>query len=174
MEIKTVGVDKLFSLGNYNNERISMTATVSEGENADSVVAKLFLKVTSIEDMFSTYRKIVDQTDDSERRIAMQNERVENLKREITDMKIKIDELNDIVNKGGDVSEERLNHACRSKSYKDLKEKLQSEQDQLSYYQTAFAKYKEIRDTIKQRITEGVFNTDGLDIPVLPTESRYY
>lgn len=56
MEIKTVSVDKLFSLGNYNNERISLTADISKGESAEGVVAQLFLKITSIEDVFSMYR----------------------------------------------------------------------------------------------------------------------
>jgi predicted RNase H-like nuclease (RuvC/YqgF family) len=174
MEIKTVGVDKLFSLGNYNNERISMTANISEGENAEAVTAQLFLKITSIEDFFSMYRKVIDETDSVERQICHLNGRIEITQSELGKMKITLEELNEAINKGGDVTEERLNHACRSKSYKQVKEQLEREQAEREAYKKALDELKTLRSTLKERITKGVFNTDGLNVPIIPNESVYY
>lgn len=174
MEIKSVTVEKLFSLERYNNERIGLTANISEGENANKAVAQLFLQITGIEDVFAIYRKVIDQTEEAERKVNYYTSRVDNVKEEMAKMKISMEELTEIINKGGDVSDERLKHACHAKSYKDVKEQLEREQKTLADAQTQLTELKTLKDTIKSRIAEGVFNTDGLKVPYIRSESEYY
>ncbi|MEM3617282.1 MAG: hypothetical protein QXJ31_05150 [Candidatus Bathyarchaeia archaeon] len=59
MKIKEVRIEKLFSLENYNNERIGFVAEVEEGENADAVAGQLFLKIMNVEDCLQTYRDVL-------------------------------------------------------------------------------------------------------------------
>lgn len=174
MEIKTVTVDKLFSLGNYCNERIGFTANIAESEDPQAAAAQLFLKITQVEDFFNMYRQVIDETNRAENSIVHLKRRIENTTAEVGRMKITIEELNATIAQGGDVTEERLNHACRSKSYKQVKEQLDRETTELSAYEQALTELKSLRDTLKGRIAQGVFNTDGLTVPQLRSESEYY
>jgi hypothetical protein len=174
MEIKQVSVDKLFSLGNYNNERIGLTANLSDGEDAGKAIAQLFLQITGIEDVFAMYRRAIDETEEATRRVESWKCRIENTKCELGKMKISMEELTAIISKGGEVADERLQHACRSKSYKDVKEQLEKEQKHLADNEKTLIEIKTLKEELKRRISEGVFNTDGLSVPLIPNESVYY
>lgn len=58
MQITRVAYEACFNLGNYENEKIRIEATIAEGENSDDVIAALRDKVKtaalpSREDLFS-------------------------------------------------------------------------------------------------------------------------
>lgn len=173
MDIKTVSVDKLFTLGNYCNERIGLTANVAEGESAELVASQLFLKITNIEDVFATYRNLISHIEMVEEQLHHSETQLTYSERELADMKISIDKLNEIISKGGEVSDERLQHACKSKSYKDVKATVESNRESVESKRQLLADLKTIKTTIQDRITKGNFSLEGLDIPVIKREAFY-
>ena len=173
MRIKEVGYDRLYSFGKYENERFHFLAEVNEGESADKVLAELFLKVCSIEDCLQAYRDLLGVIEWYRRRVADKNKEIAQISSEIADLKVKIDEITQAIREGRADYDMRLRHACDRDSYKRLKEGLAESQKELMKYEAKLKKAVELKNTLLNRIKEGNFSLEGLEIERIPSEYYY-
>ena len=60
MRIKEVEYSRLFSFGNYQNERIGFKAEIDENENPDAALGQLFLRVLNLNKVFQRHREILE------------------------------------------------------------------------------------------------------------------
>lgn len=109
-KIKTVTYERLYSLSNYNNEKISFTATVDDGENQDIVLGQLFHKAMEVHKFFAYYRSVFQDVDRVCGRVHDYEVRIINIEREIENQKVTIAELAESLKKG-EVTE-KMRHAC--------------------------------------------------------------
>lgn len=163
MEIKTVTYGRLFSLGNYHNERIEFTATLSPEDDAGKALGTLFKKVTDAEKLLSFYRQVLSHVESVLGEIAHVQLNIASQETQIAQTKISIQELTEKISKGED--DVRLRHACNSTSLKDLEQQLQDWKDRLREAlkrQTAIDGYLK---KVEERIENGQFSTEGLEQP---------
>jgi DNA repair exonuclease SbcCD ATPase subunit len=169
MKVKEVYFEKLFSLEKYCNERIGFRAEVSENENPDKVAGELFFKIVEIEDCLNAYRNVLTDIDIVSRRIAERKHDIIHIKKEMADLKTSIEELARLSEKG-DV-DAKLRHACDSRSYKQLSEQLENYENELAELNEKHKKLIAIREELRNRFKNGVFNLHGIDYPIKLTES---
>jgi DNA repair exonuclease SbcCD ATPase subunit len=162
--IKEVKFEKLFSLEKYHNEKIGCTAIVNDGENADKTMADIILKVMDVEDCLSTYRELLSREERANYEVKSTENSIENLEDQIKTMKVKIEEITQAVKKGADV-DERLHHACSSRSYKELKEQLNTYKDRLKKEAVIAEVAMKNRIALRERIKVGNFSLEGIDVP---------
>jgi chromosome segregation ATPase len=170
MTIKEVKFEKLFSLERYHNEKIGYTAQINDGENADKTMAELILKVMDVEDCLATYREIVSIQERADSNVENTENCIQQLQDQIKSMKVKIEEITEAVKKGGDVGE-RLQHACSSRNYKESKQQLESYKTQLKIQKDTATKATQKRAELRERIKQGNFNLEGIDVPKLNRRS---
>jgi chromosome segregation ATPase len=161
MKVKEVYFEKLFSLEKYCNERIGFRAEVSENENPDKVAGELFFKIMEIEDCLNAYRNVLTDVDIVSRRIAERQHDIIRIKKEMADLKTSIEELARLSEKG-DV-DAKLRHACNQRSYKQLSEQLQNYENELAELNEKHKKRIAIKEELRNRIKNGVFNFHDLD-----------
>ena len=162
MRIKEVQYQRLFTLGNYNNERIGFVAEVNENEDANKVLGELFFKVLDVEDCLETYRFLL-------RRIININEQIEHTERDIArtqsriaELKVTIDELVEKIKKGD--YDARLRHACEPESLKTLNERLEDYKNLLEKQNRERKELQQKLNELAERIKNGNFSLEGLEI----------
>lgn len=162
--IKEVKFEKLFSLEKYHNEKIGCTAIVNDGESADKTMANIILKVMDVEDCLSTYRELLSIEERATYEVKSTTQSIENTEDQIKTMKVKIEEITQAVKKGGDV-DERLQHACSSRSYKELKEQLSNYKERLKKQSVVADQAMKNRIALREQIKAGNFSLEGIDVP---------
>ena len=170
MKIKEVYFEKLFSLEKYNNERIGLHAEVEQGEDADKVIGELNMKIVDVEDCLETYRRLLLGIDYSSRQFDDTQTTIRHTKERMKDMKLTIEQLA-LQGEKGDI-DARLRHACERDSYKRLSESLAGNEEVLEEIDKKMKQLIKIKDTLKQRIKDGIFKIDDLNIPKI--QQRYY
>ena len=167
MQIKTVHYERLFTLGNYQNEKIGFSADLHKHDNAEAVLGQLFGKVTESEHFLCIFRNAIDEEESMSQRIDRQKCRVANSEQQIQQMKISMTELAEKLQKGtGDV-DDHLRHACSGTSLKGLTAQLNLERQQLRGLLAHEEKLTEFILEINSRIGTGNFSAIGLSIPRL-------
>lgn len=166
MAVKEVGYERLFSFGQYENEKIRMSAEVEPGQNADQVLAGLVLKIAAVEDVLQAYRSQVDAREYLAQRIHEKERQIADSENHIASMKVKIDEITARFEKGELDVDDKLRHACDRESYKSLKERLLAEQKELTDLEERHKKTINDVDLLKQRILKGDFNLEGIEVQV--------
>jgi len=163
MRIKEVQYQRLFTLGKYNNERIGFVAEVEENEDADKVLGELFFKVLDVEDCLEAYRRLLEEKDRIERSISCTQHEIARLDRQISEMKVTIDELVEKIEKG-DI-DAKLRHACETRSLKSLQEEREEETKRLEELTKERNKIEKYIEVLKQNIKNGKFKLPlGLEL----------
>jgi len=171
MKIKEVQYQRLFTLGNYNNERIGFVAEVDDNENADRVLGELFFKVLDVEDCLEAYRRLLEDRDRIEREINCVHHHIARLDRDISEMKVTIDELVEKIEKG-DV-DAKLRHACETRSLKSLQEEREQETKRLEELTRKKNEIEKQIEVLKQNIKNGNFKLpQGLELK--KTDFEFY
>ena len=165
MKIKEVRFEKLFSLEKYHNERIGFVADVNDNDNPQKVAGELFFEIMNIEDCLNTYRNLLYHEGMLASEISNIEEGIARTKQHMAEMKTKVEELSAKIDKGGDVSEEKLRHACESKSYKQLKSELNERENSLSKANELFKQTVKATEELKNRIKKGNFSLEGIEQP---------
>jgi chromosome segregation ATPase len=161
--ITEVRYEHLFTLGQYQNEKIGFSASVTKNENADQVLAALVLKVTEVEDCLEAYRMLSNEFDTCEHHVASTEKEIANREEEVARMKHTIDE---IIALGDKVDvDERLRHACDRQTYKASQENLVRLKAQLAEATKALTEASTKWAELKTRIKKGNFSLEGLDLP---------
>jgi len=163
MKIKEVRFEKLFSLEKYHNERIGFTAEVEEGENAEKVAGELHFKIVSIEDCLNAYRTCLNDVDYASREFEDKQEHIQHLQNQISEMKVTIEELYRQAEKGN--VDAKLQHACSRQSYKQLQEQLVQYKKYSEEWDNTLKKLGKAKDILQERIKNGNFSLEGMDIP---------
>jgi predicted RNase H-like nuclease (RuvC/YqgF family) len=171
MKVKEVYFEKLFSLEKYNNERIGLRAEVSENENADKVAGELFFKIMEIEDCLNIYRNVLTDIDYIERDIEGKRHEITHISNEIEQMKTTIEELARLGEKG-DI-DAKLRHACETKSYKQLSERLQVCHEELAESDKKHQKLIAIKLELQKRFKNGNFSLVGINYPIIPRREYF-
>ncbi len=173
MGIKEVSYERLFSFGQYENEKIRMSATIDDGQTPEIVLGNLVTKISGIEDILQTYRELVKRVESSEYHLRQTNESVNQTETRIADMKVKIEEISAKLQRGELDVDDKLRHACDRQSYKDLKDQLTAEQNRLKEREKEFQDDCEQRDILKKRILAGNFDVEGVTI-ISPRRNEFY
>jgi septal ring factor EnvC (AmiA/AmiB activator) len=173
VRIKTVTYERLFSLTNYNNEKISFTAELNEHEslNPDIVIGGLFHKVTEVHKFFAYYRTVLEYIDSSHARLQDYQHRISMTEKEIEDQKITIAEMTEKL-KTGDLEDERMRHACAGTSLKELNRQLESEKNS---FKTEAKRKKELDDFLQEldkRVQARNLTLKGLDLPNMRLDTQ--
>lgn len=92
MKIKEIRYERLFNLKGYNNERIGFTAELSEGDDENKALGELFFKTLEVEECLEAYRKLAELPEAYDRLIADEQRRITDLKTDIADMKMRLNE----------------------------------------------------------------------------------
>ena len=167
MQIKTVHYERLFTIGNYQNEKIGFSADLDKHDDAEAILGQLFGKVTESQHFLCIFRNAIDEEEYMSQRIDRQKARVANTEQQIQQMKISMTELAEKLQKGtGDV-DDHLRHACTGTSLKDLTAQLNRERQQLRDLLAHEEKLTEFILEINSRIGTGNFSAIGLSIPRL-------
>jgi len=169
MPVKEVSYQRLFTLGNYNNEKIGIIATIGEGENPDKVIGQLCLKVFSIEEVLETYRDMVAEVFHCEEQVVRHQSLVETTENKIVKMKVDLAELGKALKEKREI-DERLRHACSTQSYKSLKTTLETYKKDVEAWKKRLTKAKENQKILQQRIDEGNFTVEGMELGRKPKE----
>ncbi|HDN05539.1 MAG TPA: hypothetical protein ENF90_00915 [Candidatus Bathyarchaeota archaeon] len=173
MRIKEVRVEKLFSLEKYNNERFGFVAELAETDNPDKVFAELYQKILSIEDFLDAYRRVNDNIETVDRYITNTQHGITRIQTEIAELKVSIDELARLAEKGD--PDARLRHACDRRSLKSLNEDLERKKKELAHYIKVKKQLTEIKETLKKRFNSGNFSLEGIEFPekIVPVEEWF-
>ena len=171
MKIKEVQYQRLFTLGNYNNERIGFVAEVDDNEDADKALGELFFKVLDVEDCLEAYRSLLEQRDRIELEINSIHHHIARLDRDISEMKVTIDELVEKIEKG-DI-DAKLRHACETRSLKSLQEEREQETKRLEELTRKKNEIEKQIESLKQNIKNGNFKLpQGLELK--KTDFEFY
>ena len=162
MRIKEVQYQRLFTLGNYNNERIGFVAEVNENEDANKVLGELFFKVLDVEDCLETYRFLLRRLDSIEEQIVSTERDIARTQSRITELKITIDELVEKIKQGD--YDARLRHACETESLKELRKRLEDYTNLLKEQKKQRKELEEKLRELRNRIQNGNFSLEGLEI----------
>jgi len=163
MKIKEVQYQRLFTLGKYNNERIGFVAEVDGNEDADKALGELFFKVLDVEDCLEAYRSLLEQRDRIELEINSVHHHIARLDRDISEMKVTIDELVEKIEKG-DI-DAKLRHACETRSLKSLQEEREEQTKRLEELTREKNKIEKHIEILKQNIKNGNFKLpSGLEL----------
>jgi len=157
-------------LEKYNNERIGLRAEVEPNEDADAVIGKLNLKIADVEECLETYRRLLSQIYYASQQFDDKQSTIRHTQERMKDMKITIEQLAQQGEKG-DI-DARLRHACERDSYKQLSESLARNEEELKQIDQEMKQMIKVKDILKQRIKDGIFNIADLDIPKV--QHRYY
>jgi len=174
MKIKEVKFEKLFSLEKYNNERIGFVAEVEEGEDADKVVAELHFKILDIEDCLQAYRNILSDLDYAVNRFQDEQSCLKDLERRIADMKVRIEEISERLARGDLSVDEKLRHACDRQSYRDMQDQLERHKKALKEWDEKVEQLTKAKVELRERIKNGNFSLEGIEIPVTRPRGLYY
>lgn len=164
MKVERACYERLFSLPDYNNEKIRLEAQVGEGETGERVVGALFFKVLRIEECIEAYRSIHDRIAQVFDAKENQMDTIRHLETTIANMKVKIRELEKQISEGGEI-DAKLRHACSRQSYKGLSESLKEAQADLEELCKKEKLLGEARENLRNRLQNGEFSLEGLQIP---------
>jgi uncharacterized protein YaaN involved in tellurite resistance len=170
-KIRSVTYERLFTLTQYNNERISLTAEIEDKENPDIVFGKLFHKATQVHKFFAYYRSVLTQLDYAQEEIRRSESQLASIERGIEDQKISIAELTEKL-KEGDLSDERMRHACAGQSLKSLNEQLEREKHNLAGRFKRKAELETFLSEIDKRVKEGNLTLENLKLPSLRLDTQ--
>jgi len=169
MPVKEVSYQRLFTIGNYNNEKIGLIATIPEGENPDKVIGQLCLKVFSLEEVLNTYRDMVTEVWHCKEQIQRHGDLVDNTESQIAKMKVDLAELDKALKEQREI-DERLRHACSRQSYKSLKQSLENYKKDLEAWKSRLKKAIMNQTILQDRINEGNFTVEGMELGRKPQE----
>lgn len=166
MKVSDVTYERLYSFGKYENERIRFNATLEDEDSPDVVIGALFFKVCDVEDCLAAFRHISDNIEVYQSRVAEYHNRSAQTSQRIAEMKVKIEEITTKLNKGERLgTDARLRHACDTESYEGLKKQLAEQKTTLASYERKLKEAIESKDVLKQRIKEGNFSLDNINVP---------
>lgn len=172
MKITEVSYGRLFTLGEYNNERIHLRAIVEEEEDPNEVAGKLFINVLLLEHVFEKYRQVLAQIPYLEGRIDSTKGNIEGLDHRIQKMKVDLADLDRQLKAGGEI-DDRLRHACSRQSLKELRENWKKDWEKLDILKEELEKAKLCQAMIHERINDGNFSIDDLDFPDIKQEKLW-
>jgi septal ring factor EnvC (AmiA/AmiB activator) len=171
-QIKTVTYERLFSLTNYNNEKISLTASLDDGvTNADKVLGSLFLKVTEIHKFFAYFRTVLGYIENCRSRLEDAKSRLANVERAITEQKITLAELQEHIKKG-DLDDARMRHACAGSSLQTLNDDKRHAEE---YLASELKREKELHSFIaelQKHVKDGNLTLEGIDCPSMRLDTQ--
>lgn len=160
-----VRYSRLFSLGNYQNEKIGFGTEVDE-KDADTTLGLFFMKVIGIEKMLQRYRGALNDCEMTASNLMHTKRNISQKEQQISDMKIKIGEIARKLEKGelddDEVTDKRLRHACDARSLKQMKASLQDLWNRKDELEETLKKSYEISAEIENRIKAGNFSLDGI------------
>ena len=163
--IKEVKFEKLFSLEKYHNEKIGCTAIVNDGESADKTMANIILKVMDVEDCLSTYRELLSIEERATYEVKTTTQSIENTEDQIKNNESKDRRNNTSSQERWRDVDERLQHACSSRSYKELKEQLSNYKERLKKQSVVADQAMKNRIALREQIKAGNFSLEGIDVP---------
>jgi len=154
MKITTVRYERLFSLANYNNEKIAFEAIVQEEkENPDVVIGQLFLKVLAIEDTLAKYRALLQEADYADQAIRDQERHIANIIAEIPRLESEIEKIKASPDGYADCS-------YQLGQLKRLKSELPRCQEDLKKLHDKNKQINEKLESMRQAIKDGKFGGD--------------
>lgn len=162
--IKEVSYERLFSFGQYENEKVRMTATVDEGQTPTQVLGELVLKILGIEDVLGAYRDKIRTVDSERYQKAHAETSVSDTERHIDEMKVRIEDISARLARGELDVDGKLRHACDRESYKDLTVRLEQYKRQVAGSEKVLELAINDRDLLKKRIKEGNFDLQGISV----------
>lgn len=163
--------ERLFSLTNYNNEKVAFTAELSEGENPHIVLAGLFQKVTEVHKFFEYLRTVLGYIETSRGRLAEYQHRITTTEQEIEKQKISIAELSEKL-KTGDLNDDRMRHACTGTSLKELTAQLEGWKKSLSAEAKHKTELENFLSELEKRTQAGNLTLKGLELPEMRTDMQ--
>lgn len=161
--IRKVQYQRLFSFGQYENERIGFEAEVNDGQEPEAVLGELYLKVMAVEDALEAYRSLHANCYQLHERRQHAQHRVASISAEIKEMKVKISEIDRMLQEGTLEVDEKLRHACDRRSLKTLQDNLKLAEEDYKQTKERLLKAQRERDTLRERIKEGYFSLKGID-----------
>lgn len=164
MKVERACYERLFSLPDYNNEKIRLDAQVEEGETEEKIIGALFFKVLKMEECIEAYRTIQGKIERVFHVKENKKTTIRDLESNIADMKIQIQELQKQISKGEGI-DEKLRHACSRQSYKGLKESLKQALIDLKELLEKEKLLIEAREKLRKRLQDGELSLEELQIP---------
>ena len=161
--IKKVYYQRLFSFGQYENERIGFEAEVNDAEKAEAVLGEIYVKVMAVENALEAYRTLHANCYQLNERRQHAQDRVVRASVEIKDMKVKISEIERMLQEGTVEVDEKLRHACDRRSLKTLQDNLKLAEDDLKETREKLESAQRHRDELRERIKQGIFSLEGID-----------
>jgi len=164
MKVKEVLYHRLFTIGEYNNEKIGFRAEVGEDDNPDQVTGHLFIKVLKIEQVLSKYREMLSEVEHCKDQRERYQSLLDNTKIKADKMKIDLAEIKKKLDAGEDI-DERLRHACSAQSYKSVREQIENYTEDLKAWDERLDKAIDNEAKLEKRIKEGNFTIEGTELP---------
>lgn len=162
MRVKEVRFEKLFSIGDFNNERIGFTVELAEDDDEKKVLGELYFRVVQIEECLQALRDI-------EREVRSLEYEREDCELRVKASRSCVEALEEKLRLIMESSDERLKGFYESELKKHESElmELKTREDELRRINARLEELKRAREELKGRIRDGEFTLKG--IPVKPS-----
>lgn len=161
-----VSYSRLFNIGEYENEKITIGTEVDE-ENADKEIGELFMKVLDIEKMFERYRRALNAVETAWRYVENSKHDVSRTEIQIENKKVKIHEIAQLLEKQtidqDEAADRRLRSACDAHTLRELKRQLELNRERLAKNKAELGNAQKIQKEIENRISNGNFSLEGIE-----------
>ena len=163
MKIKTVEYSRLFSIPDYQNEKISFVADLEEGENPAEVLLKLYNMAQNYHTFFSAFRKLISEMNSIQKDILRYNNYIDEYTEELIELEKEKEEWDKKIEawKRGEIELEETvirRGVCEIKS---LKDRIDERKRSIEHYKDAIKNLKARMQQVKmayEKLKEDIKN----------------
>lgn len=167
--ITEVRYSRLFSIGDYENEKISLAMEIAPEDTAQKRLGELFMEVIDIEKMLETYRKTLQNVENRWAYLENSKRYIARTEAQIENKKVKIHEIAELLKKQtinqDEAVEQRLRNACDTRTLRDLKRQLEMHKERFEKNKSDLEEAQRIQGELEKRISAGNFSLEGIEKP---------